>query len=257
MRDRETGAEGAISARERGRDREPTSTAEQNGESESSVWVIETIISPFHCLYQDALHFHTQGKLALARSESEASRLARAALVLYVAAAESLVHQAAVELGRPELAGLIADPERPLPVFEAWQVLPAAIAGSGGSAGGLHDLDSPPWPQFGELLSLRTDWAYPGSAEARRAYYRSTLRGGEYEPMQPHQVPGALGIRPNQIAFPRTGLPRDPYALRPKHLDTARSVLDAAVEALDRRLAGALTRNQRHRCEPVRVVHTP
>ena len=21
-------------------------------------WLIETIVSPFHCLYQDALHFH-------------------------------------------------------------------------------------------------------------------------------------------------------------------------------------------------------
>ena len=40
--------------------------------------VIETAVCPFHCLYQDALSFHTQSRLA--RSESEASRIARAAV---------------------------------------------------------------------------------------------------------------------------------------------------------------------------------
>src|ERR1700722_19421622 len=90
-----------------------------------SGWVIETVVSPFHCLYQDALHFHTQSQLWLARSESESRRLARAALLLYVASAEALVHQAAAELGRPELANLVADPSRPLPLADAWRLLPA------------------------------------------------------------------------------------------------------------------------------------
>jgi hypothetical protein len=62
-------------------------------------------------------------------------------------------------------------------------------------------------------------------------------------------------LKQGDLYYPRTGLPRDPYALRPIHLDTARSVLDAAIAALDRRLDGALTRNSRHRTEPVRVVH--
>ena len=61
----------------------------------------------------------------------------------------------------------------------------------------------------------------------------------------------------DRLTFPRTGLPRDPYALRPHHLDAARKVLDAAVEHLDRRLNGALTRDLRHRREPVKVVHPP
>ncbi len=60
---------------------------------------------------------------------------------------------------------------------------------------------------------------------------------------------------PRPSPIPAPACPRDPYALRPHHLDTARGVLDAAIEALDRRLGGALTRDQRHRREPVRVVH--
>jgi hypothetical protein len=214
--------------------------------------MIETVVSPFHCLYQDALHFHTQSQLWLARSEGEASRLARAALVLYLAGAEALVHQAAVELGRPDLASLLADPGRPLALADAWRLLPAIVAGS--SAAGSFDPELPPWPQFNELLALRTTWAYPGPPAARRAYYRAPHRDAAYEPLEPHQVPPALGLAPEALAFPRTGLPRDPYALRPRHLDTARSILDAAIAALDRRLGGALTRDKRHRREPIRQI---
>lgn len=214
-------------------------------------WVIETEVSPFHCLYQDALHFHSQSRLALPRSEGEASRMARAALLLYVAASEALIHQAAVELGRPELAAIVADPSRPLPLLEAWRLLPA-ILGAGPS--GRLDPDVAPWPQLAELLALRDSWAYPGPAETRRAYYRSPSKSSPYEPLLPHQVPPTLAVSPDHIYYPRTGLPRDPYALRPDHLDTARGVLDAAIDALDRRLGGALTRDNRHRREPVRLL---
>jgi len=215
-------------------------------------WVIETVVSPFHCLYQDALHLHTQSRLAASRSEGEASRLARAAFVLYMAAAEAMVHQAAAELGRPELTGVLVDPRRPLAQVDAWRLLPAVVAG--GTTGPFQP-DAPPWPQFAELLALRSSWAYPGVADDRRAYYRSARRDGDYEPLQPHQSPPSLSLTPDRLNLPRTGLPLDPYALRPRHLDTARGVLDAAIDALDRRLGGALTRDQRHRREPVRVVH--
>ena len=212
--------------------------------------LVETVVSPFHCLYGDALHFHSQGRLALLRSEAEAARLSRAALLLYLASAEALVHQAAAELGRPELAAIVADPSRPLPTIDAWRLLPS-ILGAGGSGG--IDPAVPPWPQFAELLGLRDSWAYPGLPEERRAYYRSGLNGA-FEPLGAHEVARGSGAVADRVVFPRTGLPRDPYALRPAHLDTARSVLDAAIEAIDRRLDGALTREQRHRREPTRFL---
>ena len=236
--------------------RPPDPRGERTDDAIDPGWVIETVFSPFHCLYQDALFFHTQSRLA--KSDGEASRLARAALLLYISAAEAMVHQAAEELGRHELRGLIADPSRPLPLAEAWRLLPA-IAAEPGTPTGPFDPDTPPWPQFAELLMLRTSWAYPGPPASRRAYYRSARRDGDYEPLQPHQVPPVLRrtAAPDRLAFPRTGLPRDPYALRPRHLDAARGILDAAIEALDRRMGGALTQGQRHRREPVRLVHPP
>jgi hypothetical protein len=218
-------------------------------------WIIETIVSPFHCLYQDALALHTRSKLEQNRSASDAGRLARASFLMYLAAAEALVHQAAVELGRRELAPLLADPSRPMPLADAWRLLPAILADPTGATHSGFDPHVPPWPQFAELLAMKASWSYPGAASHRRAYYRSPQRDGVYEPLQPHQAPLELDLRPTQLVYPRTGLPRDPYALRPHHLDTARGVLDAAIEALDRRMAGELLKDQRHRREPVRVVH--
>ena len=236
--------------------RDSSVAVEADEKGKESGWVIETVICPFHCLYQDALSFHTQSRLA--RSESEASRIARAALLLYVSSAEALVHQAAVELGRSEPREMLVDPDRPISLFEAWRLLPV-VAAQPRTLVPPFDHDAPPWPQFAELLALRNSWAYPGPATDRRAFYRSDRREGDYEPLQAHEVPEALSqaAAPTRLAFPRTGLPRDPYALRPHHLDAARAILDAAIEALDRRMAGALTKGQRHRREPVRVVHPP
>lgn len=219
--------------------------------AESGSMFIETTVSPFHCLYQDALDFHTRSHLKRDRSDAEASRLARASLMLYLASAEALVHQAAAELGQPDLARLICDPQRPMPLADAWRLLPSVVPG--GQAP-FEDPNAPPWPQFAELLSMRTAWAYPGCESTRRAYYRQTEDSAEFDPLEPHQVPPGLGLKPDQLVYPRTGLPRDPYALRPRHLDTIRSILDAAIEALNKRLDGALTREGRHRKEPVRVI---
>lgn len=215
--------------------------------------ILETTVNPFHCLYQDALHYHTQSKIALGRSESEASRHARVAFLLYLSSAEALVHQAAIELGRPELAPLLADPSRPLPLSDAWRLLPAIVA-EGPAANVRFDPTSPPWPQFAELLALRASWAYPGPAQQRRAYYAGD-GSSNYEPIEPRDLPAGLGIAPDRVQLPRTGLPRDPYALRPHHLDAAKGILDAAIAALDKRLDGALTRDQRHRKEPVRLIN--
>ena len=220
-------------------------------ESHGTDWIIETIVSPFHCLYQDALEFHKQSHLRLARSEAEASRLARAAFLLYLEAAEALIHQAAVELARPELRGLMLDSPRSIEGMSAWTLLPL-IVGEGTSGG--FEPSIPPWPQLAELLTLRSTWTNPGPSSERRAYYRAPRKDADFEPLEPHQIPAGLGIAIDRLVQPLTGLPADPYALRPRHLDTARGVLDQAIESLDKRLSGALTKDGRHRKEPVRVL---
>ena len=195
--------------------------AHGSGGPAASGWVIETVVSPFHCLYQDALHFHTQSQLWLARSEGESSRLARAALLLYLASAEALVHQAAVELGRPELAKLAADPDRPLPLADAWRLLPAIVADV---HAGPFDPSAPPWPQFAELLALRTSWAYPGPPATRRAYYRSPRRDAALRAAR--AAPGPAGAR--RAARPPALSPRPACRATPTRCGPAISTPPAA-----------------------------
>jgi hypothetical protein len=256
MRDDDRG-EPAVSGRERPGATTPRSGASASAQVAGAGWVLETIVSPFHCLYGDALELHNESRLRMARSEADASRLARAAVLLYLAAAEALIHQAAVELGRGDLAHLAYDSHRPQPLLDACRLLPLLM---GEAARGAFDADSPPWPQFAELVALRDSWTYPGPAADRRAYYfRPENRPDVFEPLDPHEVPAGheATISVDRLAFPLTGLPRDPYALRPQHLDTARGVLDAMIDAVDRRVGGALTQGRRHRSEPVRVLSQP
>ncbi len=216
--------------------------------------LIQTVVSPFHCLYQDALHFHTQSRLA--QSEADASRQARAAFLLYMTSIQALARQAAEELGRGEARTLVTDPAHPVSLLDVWRALPGLTAPAGPRR---HDPQAPPWPQLAELVALHDSWTHPGSVAERVAYYRARSAGDDFEPLDPRTVPEALDrlVDYRRLIYPRTGLPRDPYALRPRHLDTVRSVLDAAIETLDNQMEGALLRGQRHRLEPVRVLYPP
>ena len=236
---------------ERARSGEPRTP----GREPTHGWVIETVVSPFHCLYQDALHFHTQSRLA--QSEGEAARLARAALLLYISSAEALVRQAAVELGRPELQGPARRSQPPAPTGRGLAA-PARHRGRARRPDPLVRSRIAPLAPVRRAAHARdlVGLSGPGRRAAGLTIARPG-RDGDYEPMEPHQCPRALKrvLRTETLTYPRTGLPRDPYALRPRHLDTARGILDAAIEALDRRMGGTLCHGQRHRREPVRVVY--
>ena len=231
-----------------------TPVGEETEEGTEQGWVIETVVSPFHCLYQDALHFHTQSRLA--QSEGEAARLARAALLLYICSAEALVRQAAVELGRPELQGLA---RRSQPPVASGRGL-AALARDRCRARRAHAFVRPrisPLAPVCRAANARDLLGLPGPRSESSGLLPVVSEGRGVRAHGAASCAGALRrvLRTETLTFPRTGLPRDPYAFRPRHLDTARGILDAAVEALDRRMGGILCLGQRHRREPVRVVY--
>ena len=163
------------------------------------------------------------------------------------------MHQAAAELGRPELVAIVADPARPLP---AGRRLAAPARDRLRQPGRRRSTPrSPPGPSSpscwpcGLLVLSRPGPDPPGLL-----------------PLAPRDVglraaraaPGPARPRPAARPPPPTPGPASratPTRSGPRHLDTARGVLDAAIEALDRRLGGALTRDQRHRNEPVRLIH--
>ena len=177
-------------------------------------------------------------------------------MLLYVSSAEALVRQAAVELGRPELRGLLADPSRPLPLAEAWRLLPAIVAETSVPTRTFVP-ESAPWPQFAELLMLETSWVYPGAdCNAPRLLSidppRQRLRAAR-APSRSPRTPAHNQNRDFDFSAHRPATrPLRASASTPRH---PRGILDAAIEALDRRMGGALCQSQRHRLEPVRVIY--
>ena len=163
--------------------------------------LIVTEVSPFHCLYQDALEFHSQSRLMLARSESGSSRLARAALLLY----GRLGRVPGPSGGRRSWAGLSLPrcwptPSRPLPLEDAWRLLPA-IAGQGATASG--DPSAPPWAAVRRAARAPDP---PGRIPVRRSiaepYYRAPRPDADFEPLQPHQIPAGAAVTAGDLLYP-------------------------------------------------------
>ena len=101
-----------------------------DGSADEKGWVIETVVCPFHCLYQDALSFHTQSRLA--RSESEASRIVASGTVALCVECGGPGSSSRHRVGPARAAGDRSSiPDRPLSLFEAWRLLPAIAAEPG------------------------------------------------------------------------------------------------------------------------------
>ena len=233
----------------------PNAAIEPDENARAAGGVIETIVCPFHCLYQDALSFHTQSRLA--RSESEASRFARAALLLYVWSERPWFGRPRASWAAPELRGILVDPDRPLPLLEAWRLLPAIAAEPGAMC--LHS-----------SMTCRPGRSSPSCSRSEihgpipdpRTEHGLIMRArpdSDYEPLQAHQVPDELRavIAPTALPFPSLAC----LAILTLFAHIISTL--AAPSSMRRsrrsiaRMGSALTQGKRHRREPVRVVSPP
>ena len=192
----------------------------------------------------------TPGATSRDRSEAEASRFARASLMLYLASAEALVHQAAAELGHPDLARLVCDPHRPLPLADAWGLLPAVMPG-------IRSPSTTPAPRPGPSSPNSWPCAPPGPTPAANrpaALLPPAPRFGRLR--APRTSPGPA--RPGPLARPPrlpphriTPRPLRPPPPTPRHHPQHPRLRHRRPQ----QTAGwSLTRNGRHRREPVRVL---
>jgi len=154
---------------------------------------------------------------------------------------------------RPELTTLIADPARPLPLADAWRLLPAIVAEGSAGVGRCRDTPLAPVrraPVPANLLDLsRTGPRAP-------AYYRSPPRDGPTSPSSLTRSPRACPSRPRRSSIPDRPPPRPvrAAAAAPRHRPRGPRCGDRRPRPPPR---GALTRDHRHRKEPVRVVYLP
>ena len=148
--------------------------------------------------------------------------------------------------GRPRTAGTRRGDRESEPAGAAGRgVAPLPALVNDGPASPMQP-EQPPWPQFAELLALRDAWAYPGGVRGGRI----TDRHAKTRPMNrcfSIKCPRRSACS-HQFTYPRTGLPRDPYALpllSSRHL--ARRARRGHGNPRSSTPGGARLRGERHR----------
>lgn len=166
------------------------------------------------------------------------TQLARTALVLYIVSLEALINRAIEAFAPSPLREFFLERERLLEVKDKWLLLPM-LAGSATT----FDEGAYPWSHFKELVSIRNDYLHP--KHERMGYYK-VVGPLEWVSLEPNEIPEGFPATAKSIVYPQTKIPRDPYSVRPPHVDTVKNVVDKTIEELNRLLDGKLTEEWLH-----------
>jgi len=220
-----------------------------NGPSREHPWILRSSINCFHYLYQDAEWLRSMAADPKLTEQFEKTRLCRTAVVLYCFSLEALINRSLDAFLPQRVNQFFLEREERFKVQEKWLLLPL-LATDGES----FDTGSYPWSHFSELIALRNDFAHP--KHDRPAYYRF-LSFKEFEPLDCDNIPPESGIAEKDLVYRQLRIPRDPYALLPKHLDRVKKVVDDTISELDRLLGGRLKRNDFLGRDQMTVVYPP
>jgi len=207
-----------------------------NPNSQSDAYIFSTVVNSFHYLYSDAEHM-----LKLIRSLDESSdfdtvRLSRSAILLYIFSLEALINRAIAAFLPEKLMDFFIEREEKFPTADKWQLLPLLLDNDPSKK---FDKSSYPWSHFVELVGLRNDYVHP--KHDRKAYYR-VLTSHQFKPLDWKEIPQDLYVSEDSIIYRQTRIPKDPYAVRPKHVEVVKKVIDDMISALDELMDGSLSK---------------
>ena len=225
---------------------------EKGAQAAFSGVVIETVVSPFHCLYQDALHFHTQSRLAASEAEAagwpgrrscSTSRRPRPWSIRRPSswAGPSCRACSPTRAGRsrwPRPGGCCRrSSPSPTRTRSRSRVAPLAAVRRAADARDLVGLSRPP--------------------SSRRAYYfRSPAATATTSRSSRTRSPltGPAGLRPSACTFPAPACRATPTPSGPATSTPPGASSTPPSRPSTAAWAAPLTTRQRHRREPVRVV---
>jgi hypothetical protein len=213
------------------------------------VFVFKTHVNSFHYLYQDAEFFHGHAKSSTAGFDGV--RASRTALLLYILSLEGLINRA-LEAFLPEPhRQFFLDREDRFSLEDKWELLPL-IAGDGGPKA--FDKSKQVWARFAELIRVRNEFVHP--KHDRPAYYEA-LTATKWTALSWKRIPESLGVKETDIIYRQTQIPKDPYAVRVEHVDTAKAAVDAVVAELDAFLGGRITADGWHHGDGMGLIWPP
>jgi hypothetical protein len=218
-------------------------------EKHKTTFVLQTHVNSFHYLYQDAEYLHQMAKKPEMAKIFERVQLCRTALLLYTFSLEGLINRSLDHFLPQHLHEFILEREDKFGVEDKWLLLPLLI-----SQKESFDKSRYPWSQFAELIKIRNDFVHP--KHERSAYYRA-ITSHEWEPLPWDEIPEDLNVKETEVIYRQTRIPKDPYAIRPEHLDTVKKVVDDTIIELDRFLGGKITQNNWLHNDEMKLIYPP
>jgi hypothetical protein len=214
-----------------------------------TTFIFRSFVNSFAYLYQDAEYFHQVADRPELANSFEQVRLCRTALLLYIFSLEGLINRALDHFIPQHLRDFIMEREDRFRIEEKWLLLPLLV-----SEKETFDKSKYPWSHFSELVSIRNDFVHP--KHDRPAYYKA-ITSHEWTALKWNEIPKGSKIKESEVVYRQTRIPRDPYALRPEHMDTVKKIVDDTVAELDRLLGGKITENNWFRSDQMTLIFPP
>ena len=146
-------------------------------------------------------------------------------------------------------------------MLDKWELLPLFANPASPKE---FDISRYPWSHFKELKRLRDDYVHP--KHDRTSFYKVPKRG-LFDSLQSETIPDDLAytdkdgkekkVTTKDVMYPLTRIPKDPSALLPEHLDTAKKTVDDTIAELDRLLCGKLTKDGWLTKDQMTLVYPP
>jgi len=218
-------------------------------ENSQPTFIFRSYVNSFAYLYQDASYLHEISKKPAVAKSFERVQLCRTALLVYVFSLEGLINRALDFFTPAHLREFVLKREDRLGIEDKWQLLPLVV-----SEKETFDISKYPWSHFSELVSIRNDFVHP--KHDRPAYYKA-VSSHDWKPLSWKEIPKDLSIREKDVIYRQTQIPKDPYAIRPEHIDKVKKVVDDTVMELDRLLGGKITQNDWLHKDEMKLIYPP
>lgn len=201
------------------------------------MYLFKTNVNCFNYLYKDAEVFH---QWAIKSTEFDATRLSRNAMILYIISLEALANQALNAFVKEPERYFFIEKEDKFSLEDKYYILPILVNGKGAQT---FNTGSYPWSHFKELVKIRNDFLHP--KHKRMAYYKA-ITTQNWIPLNWKEIPSDAGINENEIIYRQTQIPKDPYSIKPEHLDIVKKIVDDFVDELIRLLRSKMTKKWLH-----------
>jgi hypothetical protein len=172
-------------------------------------------------------------------------------MLLYVFSLEALINRALDAFLPGPIRDFVLEREARFKLEDKWLLLPLLVSPNSEAT---FDKSKYPWSHFTDLVDLRNDYVHP--KHDRPAYYKA-VTSHRFEPLPWNQIPHDAAFRETAIIYRQILVPKDPYAIRPQHLDTIKKTVDDMIATLDSLLTNRLTKNNWLHSDNFTLVYPP